>query len=464
MTRKSTWFSVVLGLGSLAVLLIALGAAREPAQADPDGEARVCPAGPPTCDFGTIQEAVDAAAPGDVIKVADGTYTDMHTRPIPVNYYAPPASGIITQIVYVTKSLTIRGGYAPGNWVTSDPDAYLTVLDAQGQGRAVVVADDVSVTLESLTLTGGDALGLSGDVGGDAGGALFARGPAPWQHLELSVVRCAVVDNQADTGGGIYAGSADGITILNSEIISNMSTDWGGGLYMVSVGESYMGNNRIQNNSAARSGGGLVLNWVYDASLRGNRVVSNTAGTNGGGMRLSRSEIEMVNNIVALNAADHAGDGVYVSGWANAPQELTMIHNTIVQNDRGAGDSEAVYVNYRTEVTLTNTIIASHTLGIGVTPASSNTVTADHTLFFGNTEDTSGAVITSTNEITGSDPDFVNPPAYDFHLHRDSPAVDAGIPVPAVTTDIDGHTRDAYPDIGADEVVVRKIHLPLIVR
>src|SRR6476660_1611415 len=34
----------------------------------------VCPAGPPTCDFATIQSAVNAAAPYDVIDVRTGEY------------------------------------------------------------------------------------------------------------------------------------------------------------------------------------------------------------------------------------------------------------------------------------------------------------------------------------------------------------------------------------------------------
>ena len=38
----------------------------------------VCPAGPPACDYSVIQNAVDAAGEGDVIKIAAGTYNDIN--------------------------------------------------------------------------------------------------------------------------------------------------------------------------------------------------------------------------------------------------------------------------------------------------------------------------------------------------------------------------------------------------
>ena len=51
----------------------------------PEAELHVCS----SCSYTTIQEAVDAASQGDLIKVAEGSYTDIHQR-----------SGI-TQVVYI---------------------------------------------------------------------------------------------------------------------------------------------------------------------------------------------------------------------------------------------------------------------------------------------------------------------------------------------------------------------------
>jgi hypothetical protein len=62
------------------------------------------------------------------------------------------------------------------------------------------------------------------------------------------------------------------------------------------------------------------------------------------------------------------------------------------------------------------------------------------------------------------DPLFVS--NTNLHLACNSPAANAGMTIAGITTDIDGQTRDAMPDIGADElvapqalsVVSRKIH------
>ena len=73
----------------------------------------VCLSGP--CDYTSIQAAVDAAIPGDVIKVAAGVYTG-------VNSY-----GGLTQTVYISKSLTIRGGYTTTDW--SIPPVIMMIVD-----------------------------------------------------------------------------------------------------------------------------------------------------------------------------------------------------------------------------------------------------------------------------------------------------------------------------------------------
>ena len=85
------------------------------------------------CDFSSIQAAVEAASPGTIIKVAEGVYSDVHAR--------GTAGDIITQVVYVGKNLTIRGGYSTTNWAISDPVANPTTLD--GRGRRACFSSNV---------------------------------------------------------------------------------------------------------------------------------------------------------------------------------------------------------------------------------------------------------------------------------------------------------------------------------
>ncbi len=95
-------------------------------------ELYVCPSG---CTYSSVQAAVDAADPGDIIKGAQGTYTDLHVR-----------AGI-TQVVYISKTVTVQGGYTAANWDTPDRAAHPTTWDAQGHGRVFYLTGNITPTI-----------------------------------------------------------------------------------------------------------------------------------------------------------------------------------------------------------------------------------------------------------------------------------------------------------------------------
>jgi hypothetical protein len=82
--------------------------------------------------YATVQAAADAADSGDIIKVAQGIYTDVHAR-----------DGV-TQVVYISKTVTILGGYTTADWATPDPENNPTTLDAQGQGRVFYATGNIT--------------------------------------------------------------------------------------------------------------------------------------------------------------------------------------------------------------------------------------------------------------------------------------------------------------------------------
>jgi hypothetical protein len=163
----------------------------------------VCPAGPPACDFGSLQAAVDAAAQGDMILVAEGTYTGVSARPVPFNYDFPPPGGVVTQVLFVNKAVTIQGGYAVGDWARAEPATHAAILDAQGQGRVVFIGEWVDPTIEGLHITGGNAAGQRGDRewdGVDTGGGVYVLGGAP------ALRGNTISGNSAGRGGGAVRG------------------------------------------------------------------------------------------------------------------------------------------------------------------------------------------------------------------------------------------------------------------
>ena len=169
--------------------------------ATPDDGATVYP---------TVQEAVDAASEGDTVKVA-GFCAGVQTR-----------AGV-TQTVYVSKTITLRGGYASGDWATSDPAANPTTLDAQGRGRVLYVSGQISPTIEGLRVTGGDATGLSGGLNtNDAGGGIYVL------TATITVSGNHVFGNTAEIGGGLYLQNSP--ATLSSNTVSTNTAGSGGGL------------------------------------------------------------------------------------------------------------------------------------------------------------------------------------------------------------------------------------------
>ncbi len=116
LTKKNYSFSLVLFLAILFPLtLIVFASLASPAHADGGilyvGVGGNC--GGATPCYATIQDAIDAAAGGDTLKVAQGTYTSE-----------------ALQVVYIDKGLTIIGGFDISDWAISSPVARPTVIDA----------------------------------------------------------------------------------------------------------------------------------------------------------------------------------------------------------------------------------------------------------------------------------------------------------------------------------------------
>ena len=104
------------------------------------------------------------------------------------------------------RSLTISGASAESS-----------KLDATGKNASVLaVSVDVPVTLEKLTLTGGN-------VTGNGGGINVASG------ADVKLVNCLVTGNEAGaSGGGVF--NAGTITLTNTTVVENVATT-GGGIY-----------------------------------------------------------------------------------------------------------------------------------------------------------------------------------------------------------------------------------------
>jgi fibronectin-binding autotransporter adhesin len=511
---RSIVFALAMGGLFLAALFVLLGGASPVARADP-GSLFISPTGSGTeCSQANpcaLQTALSLANDGDILYLAQGTYT-----------------GTGAAVITLTRSITLYGGWdgAPSGPVTRDPAAYPTVLDGERARRVVYISGDITPTLDGLIIARGNATGLtegcptsSGNPDG-CGGGIFAYGAHPL------IVNNIISDNVAALttagyptgttgyGGGLYLRDADRAVISGNVVISNVAgaadCGNGGGMFLFGAAEgARIEANRVLSNYATTTNmscawGGGISGGPGGALIRGNLVEgnwSNAMGTGyGAGLYQWYGAAHYVGNVVRGNRGKHAvylgysrsrfedtwvvdnltneGLQLYNSigggptlinnviarsggttfaayGHVAYPLTATLLHNTLV----GSGSGYGVYVEDYVTLFLTNTIVAGHTWGITSTYPTSSTIFADHTLFWANAHDG----LRGTNPIDG-DPRFLNPAAGDYHLGPGSAALDAGVDA-GVATDIDGDARPmgAGYDLGADEAEPSyRLYLPFI--
>jgi hypothetical protein len=457
--------------------------------AAPAGELHVCPSG---CPYSSVQAAVDAANDGDLIKVAAGVYTGVSAR-----------EGV-TQTVYISKSVTVQGGYTTANWMISDPTANPTTLDAQGQGRVLYVIGGRGTVIDGLRITGGNAFGqfgghLPSTVNGSSGGGVYVHGAVDPFGAEFTLLNSHIFSNTAEQGGGVYMSfCCSSATLRGNTFDSNRAAQDGGGV-LLHAGAAVLTENTFDSNTADRgggfyahcngtqlkrnafvantahiAGGGLFLDMqCSDANLTENHIVSNVA-ERGGGLAITHGDAgwnggaTLINTIIADNQASVEGGGIYIV----SAYSVQLLHTTLARNGGGDGSGLRIgdYVLNEpgpSTVALTNTILVSQSVGLSVTGG--NTVTVNSILWYSipiTISQSPTATVAVQNQHTG-DPAFVAPGDGDYHIKIGSAAIDKGT-VTSVTGDIDNEPRFGTPDLGADEYwapgALKRAYLPLVMR
>jgi len=381
-------------------------------------ELRVCPSG---CPFSSIQTAIDAAAKGDVVKVAAGVYSDMHVRAgASVGTASVDATAAVTQVVYLTKTVTLRGGYDATFAEPPNLAAHPTVLDAGQMGRGLYIGGAAAPTVEGLRIINGAA---------DEGGGVYVYASNP-------VIRaCEVFSNSAGKGGGLYLSSSNAVLEANV----------------------------VRNNHASESAGGLYM--IFGApALDRNQVIDNQSDGRAGGVQVLLSAVRFTNTVVAGNVAAGSGSGIYLT----TNDAVHLLHTTIARN--GGSGGQGLYL-LSGAAYLTNTIVASNLVGIYA--ASGAQVQMAATLWgsgaWANGDNTKGLGSFSLGAINvNGDPAFVAPAAGNYHIGPLSAAIDQGVAA-GVDHDLDNESRPAgaAPDLGADEnsdtvVLNQMIYLPAV--
>lgn len=383
--------------------------------------------------FRSVQAAIDAAAGGDVVRVAGGTYTE--------------------NLRIDGKNITLEGGYS-SSW-TRDIAANLTTLAGAG-GNAVINLIAADATIDGFRITGGT--GSTEELPfAKHGGAIYSRDGSPTitnNTLEGNDLRTTDPPADGNRGGGAYVSNAPNATIRNN-LIRNNFAGRGAGLFVAGQAATIQ-NNVIEDNVAVGDHGGGVFISVVDAKVFQNVIRRNEVGRAlgygwGGGLIVvgSGNMAEVAFNVVTGNFAAAYGAGEFVDEGAKA----TIHHELVFRNlskvgceavsaiavDGGEGVGSEATIDHCTVV---SNVCPDSTRGNGLQVEGLSTVRVTNSIFWDNggddfavSPDSSLTVsFTDSQEAfagTGNinaDPAFVNAAADDYHLAAGSPCIDAADP------------------------------------
>lgn len=294
-------------------------------------------------DARAVQTAVNAASTGDTLKIAGMCAGVVQT------------AGII-QTAYISKNLTLQGGYTPDNWLaTPDPDANPTVLDAENAGRVVYIDNGAEVTLAGLTLQNGTSTGTGGGVAHFGASLIISdsrilsntanAGGGIYNDTVLTVTQTTILGNQVSTVGGGIAQDGGDLYVSDSLISGNTATLAGGGVQDddATAGTMTFSNTTIQNNLSDGIGGG-VADVGGPLTLTNTQVLSNSAASGGGGIYKDFGTINLSDSLISGNTARSGGGIDFYVATLNAVS-TTLQYNQAITTTGGGINNQAGSVN-----------------------------------------------------------------------------------------------------------------------
>jgi hypothetical protein len=389
----------------------------------------------------TIQAAINAAAAGDTVLIAPGTYFEN------INF----SGKAITVTSEQGPAVTIIDGGSLGpvaTFATSETTqsvlSGLTLRHGQGTFAAGYDGGGIHIASASPTISGNV---ITNNTAGSFGGGISVDSGSPVIKNNTITNNSQIPGWSGGVGGGIYIGGIGAAQVIGNAISNNQEVQGSGGGIGINAASPIIQNNTINGNSAYSQGGAIYIINTSSPSIVQNLIIGNSAGT-GGGVYWSipsGSAPFLLSNTLSSNSALTQGSAVYGSGFQLLSQ---LIDNIIVS----AVGTSTLYCD------------ASYSATPPVVKA--NDIFASTGAAYAGSCSSLGG----TNGNLSLNPQFRNPASADYHLLTGSPAIDAGISDPALLpTDFDGNPRvldgdgngTAVVDMGVYEAPVLDVTPPV---
>lgn len=290
------------------------------------------------------QQAVDAAAAGDTVWVANGVYTSR----------APGTATI--PVLALEEGICMYGGftYLDTSFAERDPVTKPTALDGKDAAYHVVVGA-AGATLDGFIVRGGYANGADPH---NVGGGMLNDG------IPATVANCTFSGNRSEWhGGGIFNRNCAAV-IVDCTFTDNTTANNGGAIY--NDGSSGGGGHPIitgctfQNNRDSRYGG-AVYNHYCSAEITGCDFSGNYANHNGGGLYCDNSDAIIRNCLFSANLSDNGGA---ICGMATATGRSPRIENCLFIANEAFFSAGAIYT-LNAALAITNCTFSGNTARYG---------------------------------------------------------------------------------------------------
>ena len=302
-------------------------------------------------EYATIQAAIDSANDGDMILVADGTYTGAGNKELTWNG--------------TEKHITVKSANGPENCIIDleDSGRAFTFISGTGNNSIWITAADV---IDGFTIRNGNTndyagaiycyYGYENDVSPTIRNCVFENNTSNYGGAicidggSSLITNCVFDSNSANYGGAIYLGSAGGDTepLIQQCTFTGNSADlaWngqGGAIYLTNVStneDCRINNNTFDGNSAPN--GGAIYFSTSSPEVSGNLFVNNTGSTNASALYIYNYDGPTISNCTIAN--NTGPEAVYCYGF-NGTVEPVFINTIIWDSDSSFGFQDTSQAN-----------------------------------------------------------------------------------------------------------------------
>ena len=243
-----------------------------------------------TGEFPTIQSAINAAGPGDIVALADGVFSGEGNRDMQCGY----SPVVMRSLSGVPEQCVINCGGSPAE---------------HHRAFRLFLGEPPELTIEGITIQNGYA-----DTEG--GGAIYIGSDS-----QCSLRNCRLVDNHSDVEGGAILCAGEGVVYLAECVLLSNSAAYGGALRVQMSAAAYVDSCVFMGNSGSVRGGAVhstrVCRLEYclfrqNSSAQGGAILSSHYG-----VRVFNCTLDQNHSVL--------GSGIYSRIGAGTQIERTII-------------------------------------------------------------------------------------------------------------------------------------------